>query len=274
MDRLPRLVTHEDGKYYHVHKVLGMTAGAHYMYRALCYCASGSMGFAANYNTAAWIAVHFALSTTSFIFRIPRNRVRKAPMIWPEFRAHSVVFACRSLMAMVLALVVPANYFGLASSVNILMTIMAADWISRHYANDRAETTMRDMPYPECFSAATCNAFTLYYAFSQVCATTYILFSKDAQFPFVIMFPIQIAAFLMTCVRKGIIGPLGWHVGYAAALGINYVYGFWEPEPAVGSRVLRWSIIMAFCLLRFRFRINKYLLWTWAIAGRCLLVPQ
>lgn len=271
MDRLSRLITHEDGKHYHIHKTLGMTAMAHYCYRAFIYCTSGTMAFNSYLSTFAWVAVHFALSTTSFIFKIPRNRVRKAPMIWPEFRAHSVAFACRSLLAMVIALIVPHQYLGIANSINIIMTMLAADQITRYYASDRQETTMRDMPYPENWSITTQNAFTKYYAFSQVCATTYILFSKDPQFPFVILFPIQIAAFLMTCVRKGIIGPLGWHIGYAAALGLNYVYGYWEPEPAIGSRLLRWVIIMLFCLLRFKYRINKYILWTTSIVGRCLM---
>lgn len=154
-------------------------------------------------------------------------------------------------------------------------TLVAADWISRRFADERrrGETTMRDMPYPEDWSARVCDGLTLYYAFSQVCATAYVLFARDAKFPFVILFPIQIAAFLMTCVRKGLIGPRGWHIGYAAALGLNYVYGIAEPSPAVGDRWLRWSIIFGFCILRFRCRVSKYLLWAAAVLARCFLVP-
>ena len=45
---------------------------------------------------------HLMLSLTSLIFRIPKVRIREGSRIWPEFRLHSIVFACRSLACLVI----------------------------------------------------------------------------------------------------------------------------------------------------------------------------
>jgi hypothetical protein len=74
-----------------------------------------------------------------------------------------------------------------------------------------------------------------------------------------ILFPIQIAAFLMTLVRKQIISPLSWHVLYAGALGLNYIHGGLARD---SLPFMFYVCSLAFCVLRFRYRWNKYFLWT------------
>ena len=80
---------------------------------------------------------------------------------------------------------------------------------------------------------------------------------------FMILFPIQIAAFLMTLVRKKIITPLQWHIYYALSLFMNYLYTLLllnithtEIMP-----VFFYISSIFFCFLRFGFRVNKYILW-------------
>lgn len=44
--------------------------------------------------------MHAGLSVSSIIFHIPKVRIKEGSRIWPEFRLHSIVFACRSLACM------------------------------------------------------------------------------------------------------------------------------------------------------------------------------
>jgi hypothetical protein len=44
--------------------------------------------------------LHAGLSWSSLLFHIPAKRNKSNPMIWPEFRWHSICFACRSFVAM------------------------------------------------------------------------------------------------------------------------------------------------------------------------------
>ena len=74
-----------------------------------------------------------------------------------------------------------------------------------------------------------------------------------------ILFPIQIAAFLMTLVRKQIISPLSWHVLYAGSLGLNYLHSLLALDNLPVGFYLG---CLLFCLMRFRYRWNKYFLWT------------
>ena len=99
---LPKLITKEDGNYGHIHKILGISCLAHYIYRLYCLLRFGSMGFDSSYLTLFCIGLHVLLSGTSFIFHISPTRIRGAPMIYPEFRLHSIIFAYRSLVVMIL----------------------------------------------------------------------------------------------------------------------------------------------------------------------------
>jgi hypothetical protein len=94
---------------------------------------------------------------------------------------------------------------------------------------------------------------------SQVLATGILLFTPSMERALFILFPIQIAAFLMTLVRKQIISPLSWHVLYAGALGLNYLHGGLARD---SLPFMFYVCSLAFCVLRFRYRWNKYFLWT------------
>lgn len=175
-------------------------------------------------------------------------------MIWPEFRAHSILFASRSLAAMSLTLSGWSSPW--TRYANVIGTIILADLATKYYAVTK--TTMRDMPFPDWVSQRARDRINLYYSISQVLATAGLLFSPSMERALFILFPIQIAAFLMTLVRKRMLSPLGWHVLYAAALGLNYIHG------ALAQDCLPLVFYVAsfvFCVLRFRFRVNKYLLW-------------
>lgn len=246
------LITYQDGKFGHLHKMLGGVALIHYIGRFLEFATFGRIAFVR--ADFMFVVVHFLLSWSSFIFHLPAIRSVHAPMIWPEFRAHSVLFATRSLVAMTMSMWDVSTPW--TRYVNVMTTMVLADLATKYYKI--TVTTMRDMPFPDWVSQRTRDRANLYYSVSQVLATSGLLFSPSMERAFLILFPIQLAAFLMTLVRKKIIGPLSWHAVYAASLGLNYAHGGLARDSLPPVFYLG---TLLFCLLRFRYRWNKYLLW-------------
>lgn len=76
---------------------------------------------------------------------------------------------------------------------------------------------------------------------------------------FLVLFPIQIAAFLLTLVRKDVISAATWHALYGASLLLPYVYLLIVLQTETALELL-WVGGMV-SLFRFRYRVNKYLLW-------------
>ena len=245
------LITHHDGKYGHIHKTLGILSLGHFIRRFGEFALYRVMDF----NRTAWffIAIHALLSWSSLIFYLTSFRSASAPMIWPEFRAHSILFASRSLTAMSLTL--SGLSTPLTRYANVIGTIVLADLATKHY--QATNTTMRDMPFPDWVSQRARDRLNMYYSISQVLATAGLLFSPSMERALFILFPIQIAAFLMTLVRKRMLSPLGWHVLYASALGLNYIHGALAQD---SLPLVFYIASLIFCVLRFRFRVNKYLL--------------
>lgn len=246
------LITHHDGKYGHVHKSLGFISLTHFIARFGEFAIYRVMTF----DRAAWIliAVHAFLSWSSLIFYLTSFRSASAPMIWPEFRAHSILFASRSLTAMSLTL--SGFSSPLTRYINVIGTIALADLATKYY--QATNTTMRDMPFPDWVSKQARDRLNLYYSVSQVLATSGLLVSPSMERAFFILFPIQIAAFLMTLVRKRMLSPMGWHVLYAVSLGLNYIHGALAQD---SLPTLFYIASLLFCILRFRYRVNKYVLW-------------
>jgi hypothetical protein len=211
---LHKLVTKEDPT--HFHKLLGLFSLANYIYRyylLLCY---GSM-FLHTPIDLALVGMHGLLSVSSLIFHIPKKRHASLPMIYPEFRLHSIAFGLRSVVCCFI------DYYGgeyklYGKMVACFVTMMVADTITKIYA-EPGDTTMRAMPYAETTSAKDMQKITRFHSHQQVTATIYMLLNIDAAFS--PLFAIQFAAFLMTLVRKSIIKPNTWHLLYSWALIIN-----------------------------------------------------
>jgi hypothetical protein len=267
MALIAKLVTHEDGRHFHVHKILGICSLCHYLFRFFRFCFTGSMRFDSSWVTLMCICVHALLSGTSLIFKIPENRVRGKPMIWPEFRLHSIFFAWRSILPMMfiwfsshLTQIEPYRQHFFACC--ILLTMILADYVSSHFKKrgtlQPENTTMRMMPFPENSSERLIAATNVYYSVCQVLATLIVLYATDYPRLLMVMFPIQLAAFLMTLVRKSIISGGTWHVLYAISLGLNYVYAIFDD---LSLPLDYWLFAAFFCVFRFLFNGNKYLLW-------------
>ena len=148
MRSISRLLFVAEGRF-HPHKLLGLYAICHFAYRYHAFFAgelSTDMGFANGrpHRTALVLAPHLALQLSGLRFTIPRRRVAEGSRIWPEYRWHALVFACRSLALMALALMrdtsdAPAEAAHLLPPwvpplLVVLLTMAAADAVSRVHA--------------------------------------------------------------------------------------------------------------------------------------------
>ena len=94
-----QLFTREDK--FNFHKTLDFACLLSYVVR-FAHVGPRDMLFGADGGTAVTIAVHTLLSVSSLVFRIPTKRIAGGYRIWPEYRLHSIIFACRSLAGMAL----------------------------------------------------------------------------------------------------------------------------------------------------------------------------
>jgi len=281
---LYKLFTHEESSFFHLHKIVGCLSLGHFIIRFGQMFMTPHIDFKSNYITLGFIGVHMLLSASSLIFKIPNKRSLHLPMIWPEFRIHSIIFAYRSLFIM-LGLWISFNlnlnlnlnlnkfYFNTFRYGIVLATLFGADAATKYYLQesllDPSTSTMRTMPYPPNMPPKIISIMNKFYSISQILATMICLYTYSYQKLLLVLFPIQIAAFLMTLVRKNILSPGGWHLLYTGALGLNYAFGFVsKTEPKLISF---WVLTSLFIVGRLRFNLNKYVLWSFVIFMKILL---
>jgi hypothetical protein len=251
-ENIHKLATHEDGTY--IHKILGGICFVHFIYQFVYILNYG----VANLNTPIsnyMVATHGVLSISSMIFHIPATRNRMSPMIYPEFRLHSIIFALRSVVC----------YFLCYYEWNIVykmlacfMTMTFADvttYLFYDEKNDR-KTTMRGMPFNDDISREIQAGITQFHSSMQIGATLYMLGNTSSTFfP---LYAIQLSAFMMTLVRKNIITAMAWHRYYTCLLIMNvlcyYSLSLSYLFPQIG-------IYYLFKHLRFQRNMNKYVAW-------------
>lgn len=276
-----RLVTHEDGDYFHAHKTFGILGLGNFLYRMGAHAVHHTMGFSTSPWTLFFIAVHAMMHVTSFEFLIPSRRNRTYNIIWPEMRWHSLIFAYRSIILMAFIYlswlqIIPVSMTVFIRGPLVLLTMITADQVTEYYKraamikND--ETTMRGNPYPSYVSPIISQWYNLMYSTSQVFGTMNIL-CRDFGSIFLVVFPIQMAPFGMTLVKKGILTQAGWHLWYSFAIFSSYWYArTMERSDTDGIEWFYTSSVAFFVLGRFVFRRSKYLLWGTIIATQMVLL--
>lgn len=276
-----RLFTHEDKHYYHAHKIIGGVVLIHFIYRIWLFLNYKNMFFdASSYTTLFWILLHFSLHITSFQFVIPTHRNKTYTIIWPEMRIHTMLFAYRSLITMLIIWLRLNEFISplldkIIRPFIVLGTIAAADYTTYYYKYIKKkvsinDSTMRGMPYPSYVPKWYTILHNYFYSISQVFATMYILNSKSMESIFLLLIPIQTAPFGMTLVKKGIINQGGWHLYYSISLLINFVYSIFKFDDTSDDFFkYKTLLVIYFIISRFIYHKNKYLLWS-LISG-CIL---
>lgn len=274
-----RLVTHEDARFMHAHKVLGVLALAHFVWRIVRLVREGGMGFDGGWGTLACIGVHAGLHVTSFYFILPSRRNKVYNVIWPEMRWHTMIFAYRSILACILLWARerwswPWWPVDAGRGALVFATMLCADAATMYYKAknqvEASDSSMRGNPYPGYSPGWAVKGLNYFYSVSQIVGTFQIFNNRNMEGAFLILLPIQIAPFLMTLEKKGIIRQAGWHFWYVLALGVNWLQGVFR-EGSGSKAVLPWMFVLPavvpVAVLRFFGGVNKYVLWggVWAV---------
>jgi hypothetical protein len=271
-----KLVTKEDP--WHVHKMVGVVCLLNYGYRYYSLFRYGTMDLN-NSRGSLLVVYHAILSCSSMVFHIPSIRNPKAPMIYPEYRLHSILFVLRSVSCYFL------TYYQfpiLYKCAVCYATIGLADFISARYAvGSNATTTMRNMPFDKRVDEVYQKKITLMQSSQQISATLYMFGNLDSCFS--PMFAIQISAFLMTLVRKNIIDSTMWHLVYNCSLwinifcfwslpigyvvfqpGLNYMFYYWrfsneksDPQVILGNKYIGWAFIFTLLYYYERYDLHQ-----------------
>lgn len=246
-----KLVTKEDP--YFIHKILCVISFCNFVYRYYLLLSYGQMMMTSPIDIAL-ITCHGALSASSLIFHIPKKRHAALPMIYPEFRLHSIAFGLRSVVCCFI------DYYGNEYKLYYKMaacigTMVVADAITKAHA-EPGDTTMRAMPFALSTTVQERNKITRFHSNSQIFATLFMLYNMETAFS--PLFAIQIAAFLMTMVRKGLINPNTWHILYSLALMINvFTDVTLQPSELIAICIAKYM----FSYMRFQMHVNKYIGW-------------
>jgi len=258
-----KLVTHEDPS--HIHKILGIISILNYGYRYYLLFSYGSM-YLDNRPAAFLVLCHAALSCSSLIFHIPSTRNKGAPMIYPEYRLHSILFVLRSVFCYFL------TYFGFHIGYKFAvcyLTMLLADMATAIHqpldTQSQLNTTMRNMPFDRRIGEEEQKQIILMQSSQQIGATLYMFGNLDSCFS--PMFAIQIAAFLMTLVRKNIIDSNMWHIVYNISLWMNVLCFYSIPLNYLFAEVVLFQVFYywRFSNMKNRPRMfigNKYIGWT------------
>ena len=273
---MAKLITDHDP--FHVHKILGVFALLHFVYRFglwiwrdYGFCQYGNENCTP--QDVRWdvvcILLHGLLSWSSLLLPLPAKRNFQSPMIWREFRWHSIIFATRHVIASVLACLQlwPQQHWLLNffSKLGLVMaTCTAADAATAVYGC-REKRTTNAMPYPAFVTPAMIKGIKLNYAVSQFNATLLCLL-ESPDLAWAPLIAIQGAPLLMTLVRKGKVTALFYHVGYSLQLMTPVVV--FEVANAVHYQVqLRYQFTALFVIgstisyLRMQYRLSKWMVW-------------
>lgn len=251
-ENIYKLFTKEDSL--NLHKILGFIVLMNFIYRYSHFFYKGNMNFKTNLDIYI-LFLHGILSISSLVFHISNTRNPQQPMIYPEYRMHSIVFALRSVGC---SLVFFYNYDYIYTIIICASTILSADIITLYYNySGKNGKTMRNMPFDKSLSLEEQRKVTFMQSCSQIGATLYMFGNIDSAFSPI--FAIQLAAFLMTLVRKGIIDSYMWHFIYSLSLWINYIlFTCFTP----GYFLLLQVIFNFHSYIIFHYRIHKYIAWT------------
>jgi hypothetical protein len=259
-----KLNTRED--HFNLHKIFGSITLLHLIIRCSFWIIDGYMhldNINANSHykwlTPISLIPHIFLSLSSLLFHLPENRNYSYATIYPEFRLHSIFFAMRSII-IVFLFWLGKDYLYYFRCLVVLLTMLCADLATYFYSDKNYKTTTREMPNP-----LPQNIFIKYfYAISQVIGTMHCIFSTKVDQVFIILIPIQVAALLKTLNKKNIISTAEVNLYYIILLLSNFLYSKTNILPELGNLdgYQKHTITILFCILRFKYNINKYLLWS------------
>lgn len=258
---MAKLFTNHD--YMHLHAIFGLICLYNFILR-LYYIAiyNNSFPFKSYKHIDIILTLsHLALPLLSLNIHVPSKRIYSKPMIWPEFRLHSIIFASRHVFTTILS-ICEVNHnimlIILSRLTIVYTTIYLAGIVTKKYGDKESRTT-NAMPYPDNISEDNIKKIKYEYAKKQFGATLYSCICNPT-YNFLPLYAIQFSPFLMTLVRKGKCNSKYYHIVYTLALAIpTYYYSIFFPNNIAYISLGFFSILSY--TLRIKYKVNSYLLW-------------
>lgn len=246
-----KLSTMEDAL--NIHKLLGIMCILNFLYRYTHFFLVGNMGLENEWGRKSLI-IHGALSCSSLMFHISATRNQVKPIIYPELRMHSILFAMRSVVICLLYYYKFHYGYIIGTCYSVLFL---SDIITKIYnKGNKNGTTIRNIQFGENVTIEQRKHITNMYSIMQIAATFFMLGNINTAFSPIM--PIQISAFLMTLVKKGIITTNLFQLVYAMSLCLNYFLIKTVPL----QFIFIFGIIMRIHEnIVFKYKINKYIAW-------------
>ena len=293
------LTDHDPG---HVHAILGCVALLHFLGRILNAFLLGD-AFPYTGTTSGLcmdlllVSVHSLLPSASLLLPLPTKRNFKNPMIWPEFRLHSLIFASRHVLATLFWLVArhvknstaatslrdrellitsqhSDGLFSMPLGPFLVMmglihgTMYGATQVTKNYGCKENRTT-NAMPYNSDVTPLDKQRAKRLYTYAQFLAAAFIL-AGDPTVAFVPLTGIQAAPLLMTLVRKGKCSAATYHCIYTWSLLFPYFIMIrvshtglydWAPVSFVGRNAVVCTASLAFWMRTGPWHLSKHTVW-------------
>lgn len=246
------LITKHD--YKHLHAISGLVAILNFIYNIL-----NLIIYNSNKLTIYLVFNNLLLPLLSLQFKLPEKRNLDKPMIWKEFRLHSILFTFRHTSITILSLL-NLDYYIIKHFI-IILTLYLADLITKTYGNNEIRTT-NYMPYSNNLDNDSIMKIKNSYTKKQFGATIFcILNSSDCNY--LPLYGIQSAPFMMTLVRKGKVNTNIYHIVYSLTLQLPfYLYFIFVRKLEFGINDLIFAIYYKIVYdLRIKLKLNKYILW-------------
>ena len=268
---MAKLITTHD--FLHLHAISGLIALCNFILR-LYYIFIFRNAFPEFENKTFSIILslnHIILPLLSLTMRLPEKRIFNQPMIWKEFRLHSLLFSSRHVITTIISLYnfnIDIKVFILIKLTIILLTVFLAKKITDKYGDKEIRTT-NAMPYPITLNENEIAKIKREYAKKQFGATLFCAIINNPTYNFIPLYAIQSAPFLMTLVRKGKCNAKYYHIIYSLFLLFPFYFHYvlMNINYYCNMRDILFGIIYILSYtLRCSYKMNQYSLW-------CLIIP-
>jgi NAD(P)H-flavin reductase len=259
--KFSRLFSKEDKA--NIHKILGSFALLNYAWFFFDLYYSGCKGKMTlrkkDSNFIFSILPLIILSLSGLMFHAPLTINKISGGMPREYQYHSVIFALRSLIIVIILCLFGKNKYTTILIICILFaTMKSADIVSKNLKdpNDKLGSKVRSIPYWTNCPVYLRDIIKDIYSFAQLLFTAWA-FNADVEIHIAVAFVIQFTAFLFTLLRKGFISVKWWHLIYLLEYVIVAVG--WIRSPQIYIQFLIGLIVFH---LRTKLNINKYTLWS------------
>lgn len=263
--KLSKLVTRED--YLHIHKVLGFITLLNCMYSIFDLLYSGCKGIftirQVDMSFFMLLTIQLLLSLSSLQFIVPLDGNYTTISIGEEYRLHSILFAVRHFLAILILHFLENNILSHALiSTIVLSNMYFAHVVSIYYkpSNNKLGFKIGSIPFWSNCNSYIQDTITNVYSIAQVYSTFMLITGQsNIEYNHYIMFVIQITAFMTTLSKKGIINNIQWHFIYLSEYTLFIVtfinnYNIFNLQNVITTLTL-WY-------LRTNISMNKFFLWT------------